>query len=84
MQGRRLIEELLPLVSRNATIVAIEEHQEGYAVTVAGTTAVLAHCRLPREQVEAAAFTPAARWRIAAVLKRCADDVVAGVPDGRG
>jgi hypothetical protein len=34
--------------------------------------------------VEAAGRLDRARRQVLSVLKRCADDVVAGVPDGRG
>jgi hypothetical protein len=52
-------------------------------VRLAGTTGVVAECELPRGDVEAAERRGEARRRIAVVLKRCADDVVAPVADGR-
>jgi len=83
MDGRRLIESLVPEVAPNASIVEIEEYERYYAVTIAGTTGVTAGCQLPREAVNAAEHTSSARQRVAATLKRCADDVIAEVPDGR-
>jgi len=68
----------------NATVVGIEESQGAYHVSVAGTTGVIADCALPCEEVAAAEHGDDARRRVASVLKRCADDVVAPVPDGRG
>jgi hypothetical protein len=45
---------------------------------------VLAGVDVPRDAVEAAEHAGDARERLIAVLKRCADDVVAEIPDGRG
>ena len=77
---RDLITELEP----NATVVGIEEQgDDRYRVRLAGTTGVVADCELPRVDVEAATRWNGARRRVASALKRCADDVVAPVPDGR-
>ncbi len=83
MEGRRLIESLVPEIAPNASIVGIEERERYYTVTIAGTTGVLAGCELPREAVDAAEHAGDARQRVVAVLKRCTDDVVADVPGGR-
>jgi hypothetical protein len=84
MEPRGLIEELVSSIAPSATVVAIAEVGERYRVTVAGTSGVVAACEVPRETVAAAARWRDARARLAAVLKRCADDVEARVPDGRG
>ena len=76
---RNLVTEIEP----NATVVGIEEREGAYHVSVAGTTAVIADCELPRDEVTAAEHDDEARRRVASVLKRCADDVVAPVGDGR-
>jgi len=52
-------------------------------VTIAGTAGTLAGCEVPRTAVDAAEHAGDALERLVAVLKRCADDVVADVPDGR-
>jgi hypothetical protein len=76
---RNLVTEIEP----NATVVGIEQREGAYHVSVAGTTGVLANCDLPRDAVAAAQQGTEARRRVASVLKRCADDVVAPVGDGR-
>jgi hypothetical protein len=76
---RNLVTEVEP----NATVVAIEEGSSTYHVRVAGTTGVVVDCELPRDAVAAAEHNGQARERVASVLKRCADDVVAPVGDGR-
>ena len=76
---RSLVTEVEP----NATVVAIEEGQGTYHVSVAGTTGVVADCELPRDTVAAATHDGQARERVASALKRCTDDVVAPVGDGR-
>jgi hypothetical protein len=76
---RNLVTEIEP----NATVVVIEEREGAYHVSVAGTTGVVAGCTLPRNEVTAAEHGHEARRRVASVLKRCADDVVAPVGDGR-
>ena len=76
---RNLVTEIEP----NATVVGIEQRGDAYHVSVAGTTGVVASCELPRDEVAAAEHRDEARRRVASVLKRCADDVVAPVGDGR-
>jgi hypothetical protein len=76
---RTLVTEVEP----NATVVAIEEGPSTYHVSVAGTTGVIADCELPRDTVAAAEHDGQARERVASALRRCTDDVVAPVGDGR-
>ena len=84
MDARALIEDLVQKIAPNTTVVGIAEEPETYRVTVTGTSGVVADCELPRDAVEAAARLPSARARVAATLKRCADDVDARIPDARG
>jgi len=84
MDPRALIEDLVQKIAPNTTVVGFAEDAERFRVTVAGTSGVLADCELPRDAVESAARWGAARARIAATLKRCADDVDARIPDARG
>jgi hypothetical protein len=87
MEPREVIEQLVTEVAPNATVAAFEESEESSAnwrVTIAGTTGVLAACELPRSIVEAAERGAHERVWIRSQLKRCADDVVAPVADGRG
>jgi hypothetical protein len=85
LDARALIEDLVQKIAPNTTIVGITEDPENYRVTVTGTSGVVADCKLPREAVEAAARRwGSARARVAATLKRCADDVDARLPDARG
>ncbi len=84
MDPRALIEDLVRKVAPNASVVAIREEPERYRVTVAGTSDVVAHCEVPRQLMEAATHRSTARARLAVALKRCADDVDARIPDGRG
>ncbi len=65
MDGRRLIESLVPEIAPNASVVGVEERERHYSVT------------------DAAEHSGEARERLVAALKRCADDVVAEIPDGR-
>jgi hypothetical protein len=85
MEPSAFLRDLVTELEPNATIVGIEEEQGGdrYRVRLAGTTGVVADCEIPRGDIEAAERRDDARRRIATVLKRCADDVVAPVPDGR-
>ena len=84
MDPRTMIEDLVQKLAPNATVVGIAEEPERFRVTVAGTTGVVADCELPRDAVEAAAHHwGTARSRVAATLKRCADDVDGRIPDGR-
>lgn len=85
MEAGRFLRDLVTKLEPNATVVGIEEEQGGdlYRVRLAGTTGVIADCELPRRDVEAAERWGEARQRVASALKRCADDVVAPVGDGR-
>jgi hypothetical protein len=84
MDVSAFLRDLVTQLEPNATVVGIdEEGGDRYRVRLAGTTGVEAACELPREDVEAAERLGEARRRVASALKRCADDVVAPVPDGR-
>ncbi len=83
MDPRALIEDLVQKIAPNATVVGIAEDAQRFRVTVAGTSGVVADCDLPREAVESAVRWGSARAKVAATLKRCADDVDARIPDGR-
>lgn len=85
MEAGTFLRELVTKLEPNATVVGIEEERDGelYRVRLAGTTGVVADCELARGDVEAAERWGEARRRVASVLKRCADDVVAPVGDGR-
>lgn len=83
MEPREMIEDLMTKMSPNATVIGMTEDHERYRVSVAGTTGVVADCVLLRDDVEAAGQWGEARRRVAAALKRCADDVVAPIGDGR-
>ena len=85
MEAGTFLRDLITKLEPNATVVGIEEEQGGalYRVRLAGTTGVIADCELPRDDVEAAERWGEARRRVASALKRCADDVVAPVGDGR-
>jgi hypothetical protein len=83
MDARRLVEALVTEVAPNATVAAIDERGEQCRVTLAGTTGVVAGCEIPRALIEGAGHSDSDRAQLAAALKRCADDVVAPLPDGR-
>ena len=83
MNHDTFLRDLVTSLEPNATVVAIEERDGAYHVSVAGTTGVVADCELPRAEVEAATRPGEAHGRVASMLKRCADDVVAPVGDGR-
>jgi hypothetical protein len=85
MEAGTFLRDLVTKLEPNATVVGIDEEQGGdlYRVRLAGTTGVIADCELTRGDVEAAEQSSEARGRLATALKRCADDVVAPVPDGR-
>jgi hypothetical protein len=83
MDARRLIETLVTQVTPNATVVDVVEGDRDYAVTIAGTTGVVARCEIPRDAIADTADPGGALRRVSAVLKRCADTTVATVPDGR-
>ncbi|HXU87730.1 MAG TPA: hypothetical protein VFQ62_02680 [Methylomirabilota bacterium] len=85
MEARTFLRELVTRLEPNARVVDIDDTPGGKIVRVrlAGTTGVIADCELPRSDVDAAERSSAARGRVTSALKRCADDVVAPVPDGR-
>jgi hypothetical protein len=85
MEAGTFLRDLVTKLEPNATVVGIDEEPGGdlYRVRLAGTTGVIAACELTRGDVEAAEQSSEARGRVATALKRCADDVVAPVPDGR-
>jgi hypothetical protein len=85
MEAGTFLRDLVTKLEPNATVVGIDEEQGGdlYRVRLAGTTGVIADCELTRGDIEAAQQSSEARGRLATALKRCADDVVAPVPDGR-
>jgi hypothetical protein len=76
------LRSLVTEVDPNATVVGIEEGLSTYHVSV-GTPGVVADCELPRDTVAATEHDGQAREGVASVLKRCTDDVVAPVGDGR-
>ena len=84
MDPRKVIEQLVSDVAPNASVAAFEERETSCRVTIVGTTGVSAACELPRTVVDAAEYGLAERLWLRARLKRCADDVVAPIPDGRG
>ena len=85
MDPSTFLRDLVTQLEPNATVVGIEAAPDAdrYRVQLAGTTGVVADCELARTDVEAAEQSSEARHRLASALKRCADDVVAPVPDGR-
>jgi hypothetical protein len=83
MNADTFLRSLVTEIEPNATVVGIEQREGAYHVSVAGTTGVVANCQLPRDEVAAAQQGAEARRRVASMLKRCADDVVAPVGDGR-
>ncbi len=84
MSTRAMIEALVIEQTPNACVVAIDERERSYVVTIAGTTMVLARCEVPRAAADAALTESPARRRLAFALKRTADDTIAEVPDARG
>jgi hypothetical protein len=83
MDVRRVIEDLVPEVAPNATVVEIREREDHYEVTIAGTSGVLSRCQLSRASVERASAGPPDRRALGRLLKRCADRTIVSVPDGR-
>ena len=83
MDAESFLKNLVTEIEPNATVVGVEQREGAYHVSVAGTTGVVAMCELPRDEVAAAQQAGDARRRVATTLKRCADDVVAPVGDGR-
>jgi hypothetical protein len=84
METRDLIERLVPEVTRNATVVRVDERDGVYRVTIAGTTGVESRCEIASETVVAALDREDAHARLVTVLKACADRTVVEVPDARG
>jgi hypothetical protein len=82
MNAEAFLKKLVTEVEPNATVVGVEQRAGAYHVSVAGTTGV-ATCELAGDDVMAAEHAADARRRVTSVLKRCADDVVASVGDGR-
>ena len=62
----------------NATLVEVRRTERDDRILIAGTATVTARCAIPHHVVTAAVHDAAARQRLAAVLKECADH------DGRG
>jgi hypothetical protein len=83
MNADAFLRELVTRLEPNATVIAVEERDGEYHVSLAGTTGVIADCALPRDAVEAAERWSEARRQVASTLKRCAEDVVAPIADGR-
>jgi hypothetical protein len=83
MNADTFLRNLVTEIDPNATVVGIEQRDGAYHVSVAGTTGVIADCTLPQHEVAAAEHGDDARRRVASMLKRCADDVVAPIADGR-
>lgn len=83
MEVQQFVTDLVTQVNHNARVIDVQEAADAYRVRIAGTTGVVAACEVPREAMMAAAARPEARGRLVSLLKRCADDTVASVPDGR-
>jgi hypothetical protein len=83
MDVRRVLEELVTEVAPNAAVADVEDRGTHCRISLVGTTGVVAACEIPRAMVEALDRDRGQRERVAAALKRCADDVVASFPDGR-
>ena len=83
MNAEAFLKNLVTKIEPNATVVGVEQRAGAYHVYVAGTTGVVATCELAGDDVVAAEHAADARRRVTSVLKRCADDVVAPVGDGR-
>ena len=84
MERRQIIEHLVTEIAPNATVAGFEERAGRCVVAVVGTTGVIATCELPPDAVDAAERGGPERDHVTATLKRCTDDVVAPMPDGRG
>jgi len=83
MEVQELVAELVTRANRNARVIDILEDADAYLVRIGGTTGVVVACEVPRDAMMAAASRPEVRGRLASLLKRCADETVAPVPDGR-
>ena len=84
MEPREVVEQIVTEVAPNAAVAAFEEDGRNCRVTIVGTTGVEAACKLPRAMIEAAEQNLAERLWVRSQLRRCADDVDAPLPDGRG
>ena len=84
MDVRQFVEALVTQANANARVIDMIEDADTYRVRIAGTTGVVVACELPRSTVQAAAARSAARRRLTSMLKRCADETVAPIPDARG
>ncbi|HEV8474149.1 MAG TPA: hypothetical protein VGR82_15335 [Methylomirabilota bacterium] len=83
MDASTFLRELVIRIEPNATVIDVQESEATYRISMAGTTGVVAACELSRDEVEAASRSGEAHRRVASALKRCADDVVAPIGDGR-
>ena len=83
MSADTFLRDLVTQLEPNAPVVGIEGRAGAYRVSVTGTIGVVADRELPRDEVEAAEDSGEAHRRVASALKRCVDDVVAPVGDGR-
>jgi hypothetical protein len=83
MDTRHFIEDLVPKLTLNATVVEIAEDESEYNIAIAGTTGVITRCHVPRDVAEGAIYEDDTRRRLEMFLKQGADDTVAVVPDGR-
>ncbi len=83
MDASTFLRELVTRIEPNATVIDVQESAATYRISMAGTTGVVAACELSRDEVEAASRSGEAQRRVASALKRCADDVVAPIGDGR-
>ena len=83
MEVRELVDQLVHEANRNASVIDVVEQSDSYRVTIGGTTGVTAACEIPRDAMEAAARGQG-RGDVTSMLKRCADETVAPLPDARG
>jgi hypothetical protein len=83
MEIRHFIEDLVPRLTLNATVIEIGQDEREYSIAIAGTTSVITRCHVPRHIVEDATHEDDARRRLEMFLKQGADETVAAVPDGR-
>jgi FAD synthase len=81
MNAEAFLKKLVTEVEPNATVVGVEQRVGAYHASVVGTTRRT--CELAGDDVMAAEHAADARRRVTSVLKRCADDVVAPIGDGR-
>jgi hypothetical protein len=83
MDARGFIEELVPEVTRDATMIEFAKRAGTYHVAIAGTTPVVATCDIPQDIVDRAITHETARRELVTILRGCADMTVAWTPDGR-